>query len=130
MKGKIRKVPELTSIFTIGAKRPANLFEDATWKSGNILAAQEKEDFNKTRFTRYLDNETYEINSLELKYVPPNNNFVKSRVIKTNNVYDMITKNEDRTLRFKKFNYYNPQAQQGGMRASPYSSQPYSLNLF
>jgi hypothetical protein len=42
----------------------------------------------------------------------------------------MITKNEDRTLRFKKFNYYNPQAQQGGMRASPYSSQPYSLNLF
>lgn len=130
MKGKVRKVPELASVFTIGAKRPVNLFEDATWKSGNILATQAKEDFDATRFTRFMDNETYEMNSLELKYIKPNNNFVRSRVIQTNNVYQMITKNSARKNQFKKFNYFNAQAQQGGMRPSPYTTQPYSLNLF
>jgi len=123
------RLTELSSVFSIAGKRPKDLFEDASWKAGNILEEQAKKKFQKGRLIRY-ENVLTDVNSgVGMPYLNPNTNVLKLRLIRTAPVYDMITKQQERDNEFRRFNYYNPAQASIGIRRNPYTTQPYALGL-
>lgn len=125
-----RKSKELASVFSIAGQRPKDLFENASWKAGNILEEQAKKEFQKGRLIRYENVLTDVNSSVGMTYLNPNVNVLKLRLIRTNNVFDMIQKQRARDEEFRRFNFYNPAKASIGIRPNPYTgSVPYSLNL-
>jgi hypothetical protein len=125
-----KKSKELASVFTIGGQRPKDLYENSTWRAGNILEEQARKEFQEGRLTRYENVLTDVNSSVGMKYLNPNMNVLKLRLIRTNNVYDMIQKQRARDEEFRRYNFYNPARASIGIRPLPYSgSVPYTLNL-
>ena len=127
----IMKSQILTNVRNIPTKQKANRYANATWLKGYLTIQADNVEAKSIaqRYATAANASTTIITNVSHQYVPPNPYVLRQRLVSENSVYNILSRQNERTALARKFNYYDPVAMAPARRTTPYGGTDFAITM-